>query len=158
MSLSARLILLLAGLLALLATHWRAYTMGVYHEQNATQASQAQALRQSAAAAIRHADNAIEAAHERAKTERRIAMDRLAAAGELERLHRDLQANRSATADQHASATDAPALDSLLDAMARDIERLAQQGAAIAQNADAHAADALMLQRICQKNQKGIHE
>lgn len=148
MSITARLTLLLVAVLALMGTHWHAYTLGARHERNAAQAAQTQAVRDSAAAAIRKADQTIEATYDRAQTERRIAADRLAAAGELDRLRADLQTARAAAASADACTADASARDALLAAMARDIERLAEQGASIAAAADGHAADALMLWRL----------
>lgn len=149
MSTAARLTALLLGLLALMGTHWRAYTLGARHERNAAQATQTQAVRDSAAAAIRQADNTIEATHERAQTETRIAADRRAADSELDRLRSDLQAARAAAASADACTPDGAARDQLLGAMATDLAALAEQGAAIAAAADGHAADALMLWRAC---------
>ncbi len=148
MSITARLTLLLLGLLALAGTHWRAYTLGARHERNATQAAQAAAMRESAVAAIRQADNTIEAQHDRAKTEARISTDRLATAGELDRLRHDLAAARAAADSADACTADSAARDQLLAAMAADIETLAEQGADIAAAADGHAADALLCKRF----------
>lgn len=148
LTLQARLVLLLLGLLALLGTHWRAYTLGATHERYAVQAAQIQAERESAAAAIRTADNNIEEQHARAQTERRIAADRLRNADQLDSLRTDLQTARAAAAGADACTADASARDQLLAAMARDLARLGEQGAAIAAAADGHAADALMLWRV----------
>ena len=148
MSLQARLVALLLILLALVGTHWRAYTIGARHERDAVQAAQTQALRSSAVAAVRTADNTIEAQHDRAKTETRISADRLRTADQLDSLRTDLQTARAAAAGADACTADASARDALLAAMARDIERLGEQGAAIAAAADGHAADALMLWRV----------
>lgn len=147
MSLSARLALVLLGLVTLLGTHWRAYSLGARHERNATQAAQVQAVRESAAAAIRNADNIIEATHDRAQTERRIAADRLSVGGELDRLRADMSAARAVAASADTCTADGAARDQLLAAMAADLATLAQQGGAIAAAADGHAADALMLWR-----------
>ena len=96
MSLSIRLTLALVGLLALLGTHWRAYTLGARHERDAAQAAQTEAVHQGAVAAINQANNTIEVTHARTQTQTRITTDRLAVAGELERLRSDLQAARAA--------------------------------------------------------------
>lgn len=145
---TARLTLLLSVMTGLLCTHWRAYTLGAKNERDAAQAAQTLAVRESAVAAIRQSDKTIEATHERAQNERRLAADRLATAGELDRLHRDLQAARAAASSADACTAADAARDALLEAMAADIATLAEQGAAIAAAADGHAADALMLQTI----------
>ena len=147
-TLPARLALLLAAVLFLIGTHWRAYTQGQRHERTAAQAAQTEALRTRAVAAIRHADHTIEAQHDRAQTERRIAADHLRTAGELDRLRTDLQTARAAAAGADACTPHAPAQDQLLGAMAADIAQLAEQGAAIAAAADGHAADAVMLSKV----------
>lgn len=149
MSITARLALLLTVLLALVGTHWRAYTLGVRHEQNAAQAAQTQAVRDSAVASIRKADQVIEAQHDRTQTEGRISADRLRTAGELDSLRADLRAARAAAQSADACTGHATAQDKLLGEMAADIAGLAEQGAAIAAAADGHAADTVMLWRIC---------
>lgn len=148
MSLQARITALALVLLALCASHWRAYTAGQQRQRDAQAAAQLQATQTQAAAAIRQADNTIEAQHDRAKTETRISADRLRTAGQLDSLRTDLQTARAAAVGADACTADASARDALLAAMARDIERLGEQGAAIAAAADGHAADALMLWRV----------
>lgn len=148
MSLSIRLALALIGLLALLGTHWRAYTLGARHERDAVQAAQTEAVHQGAVAAINQANNTIEVIHARTQTQTRITTDRLALSGELDRLRSDLQAARTAASGGDTCTADTSAKDQLLAAMERDIERLGEQGAVIAAAADGHAADALMLWRI----------
>lgn len=145
----ARLALLLAAMIALLGTHWRAYTLGQRHERNAAQAAQTEALRTHAVAAIQLANKTVEVFNDRAQTERRIAADRLRTAGELDRLRADLQAARAAATGGDTCTADTSARDTLLAAMAEDIARLAEQGATIAQAADGHAADTVMLVKAC---------
>lgn len=146
MSLAARLITLLVGLLALIGTHWRAYTMGSLHEHNSYQADQARAVHDDAETSIQRENKIIEVTHERSKTELRISDDRLAAAGELERMRRDIAEARSDSQRADACSANVSARDQLLRAMEADIEQLAEQGAQIAAAADGHVADTLMLQ------------
>ena len=145
MSIAARITALALVLLALCASHWRAYVAGQHRQRDAQAAAQLQATQTAAVSAIRKADQIIEAQHDRTQTERRIAADRLRTAGELDGLRTDLQAARSAAASADACTADTAARDALLAAMARDIARLGEQGAAIAAAADGHAVDALML-------------
>ncbi len=84
--------------------------------------------------------------HEQAHTTRRA--DQTAAAAERERLHQRATAARGGGA--HAGAT-GPADQcrperELLATMAQALDQLAAHGERIAERADAHAADALMLQ------------
>jgi len=148
MSLSIRLTLALVGLLTLLGTHWRAYTLGARHERDAVQAAQTEAVHQGAVAAIQQANNTIEVIHARTQTQTRITTDRLAVSSELDRLRNDLQAVRAAATGGETCTADSAAQNQLLAAMARDLATLGEQGAAIAAAADGHAADALMLWRI----------
>ena len=148
MSIQARITALALVLLALCASHWRAYTAGQQRQRDAQAAAQLQATQTQAAAAIRQADQTIEAQNDRTQTERRIAADRLRTAGHIDRLRIDLDAAR-ATAQSADTCTDnTGATDELLRAMAADIEHLAKQGADTAQAADGHAADAVMLLRV----------
>ena len=148
MSIHARITALALVLLALCASHWRAYTAGQQRQRDAQAAAQLQATQTQAAAAIRQADQTIEAQNDRTQTERRIAADRLRTAGHIDRLRIDLDAARAAAQSADACPDNAGATDELLRAMAADIEQLAQQGADTAQAADGHASDAVMLKTI----------
>lgn len=148
MSVQARITALALALLALCATHWRAYTAGQQRQRDAQAAAQLQATITQAAAAIRQADTIIEAQHDRTQTERRIAAVRLRTAGHIDRLRIDIDAARASAQSADTCADNAAATDELLRAMAADIEQLAKQGADTAQAADGHAADAVMLLRV----------
>ena len=148
MSIQARITALALVLLALCASHWRAYTAGQQRQRDAQAAAQLQATQTQAAAAIRQADQTIEAQNDRTQTERRIAADRLRTAGHIDRLRIDLDAARAAAQSADTCTNDTGATDELLRAMAADIEHLAKQGADTAQAADGHAADAVMLLRV----------
>lgn len=148
MSITARIAALALVLLALCASHWRAYTAGQQRQRDAQAAAQLQATQTQAAAAIRQADQTIEAQHERTQTERRIAADRLRTAGHIDRLRIDIDAARAAAQSADTCTDDTGATDELLRAMAADIEQLAKQGADTAQAADGHAADAVMLLKV----------
>lgn len=148
MSIHARITALALVLLALCASHWRAYTAGQQRQRDAQAAAQLQATQNQAAAAIRQADHTIEAQYDRTQTERRIAADRLRTAGDIDRLRIDLDTARAAAQSADTCTDNATAADQLLRAMAADLEHLAKQGADTAQAADGHAADAVMLLRV----------
>lgn len=144
MSLTARLTAALVVLLALAASHWRAYTTGQQHQANAQAALQLQAQQQQAQRLLRQVDNQLDAQHARTQAETRIGRDRLAARTELERLRHDLARARATATAPGACGSNPDPRDQLLAAMAADIAELAQQGERIATAADGHAADALM--------------
>lgn len=153
MSLSARLAAALLVLLTLAASHWRVYLAGQRAQADRHAQQQLNAERTQAARLVRQIDNQTDAQHDRTLAESRIGRDRVAARTELERLRRDLAAARAEASAQNPCGRDPDPRDQLLEAMARDIERLGEQGEAIATAADGHAADALMLDLICSKGQ-----
>ena len=150
MSLYARLIAILLVLVALAGSHWRAYTTGKQRQADAHAAAQLTAEREQAQRLVRQIDNQQDAQHVRDLTENRIGSDRVAAHTELERLRHDLASARAAASAPATCGGDADPRDQLLAAMARDLEALGEQGERIAAAADSHAADAVMLKRVCQ--------
>lgn len=154
MSLAARALAVFMALMFLAGTHWRAYSTGKAHQRNAHAAQQLQATQAAASAAIQTANTTIEATHDRAQKQTRITADSRSADADINRLRQQLAAARAAAAaasSAGACTPDTPAQDQLLAAMAADIAHLAEQGAATATAADGHAADALMLQGVCQR-------
>ncbi len=139
-----------ASLAVVLSLFGAVYQLGRSHERAALLQAQANQVAKQAKELVVHADQQTEKANERDQKVRQSQAVYVDNRVLVERLRAELAAARAAAQAKATCAESANASAKLFSAMAADIEQLAIEGARIAKDADAHAADALMLQQLAQ--------
>lgn len=150
MGIQTKIIVALLALIGMAGGLWIAHRDGVKvgRAEHALedQAADAQLAREALATHTKQTETIIGAVNARTQTTQRLAADHAAADLERGRLRATLASAAQGIKLPNASADSCTAKDELLGTMAAGIDRLAQTGGRIAEEADQHAADSLMYQ------------
>lgn len=154
MTLQSRIIATLISIICLAVSAWvvhhSGYTDGYAQRELEYQAAEAAAQREARATEARQTETLLGAVDERTKTTNRNQADAVATHTERDRVRDafDQRARDLPTSSADACTVDRAAYGKLLEAVGQAVDQLAEDAERIALDADGHAADSLMYQRI----------